>query len=51
MAGKIKLAVTPVSHFRLVGAGVSFIYANVKSDSNLFLKLSSTYTLIFYVRY
>lgn len=27
MAGKIKLAVTPVSHFRLISANISFIYA------------------------
>lgn len=26
MAGKIKLAVTPVSHFRLISANISFIY-------------------------
>ena len=27
MAGKIKLAVTPVSQFRLISANISFIYA------------------------
>lgn len=27
MAGKIKLAVTPVSHFRLISTNISFIYA------------------------
>lgn len=27
MAGKIKLAVTPVTHFRLITANISFIYA------------------------